>query len=356
MAGTIVTDRIESDASYASKVEIASPLVLSNTFAIPAGTVGAPALSPVGDTNTGIYFPAADAIGISTNGVDRVRVTSAGNVGIGTNTPLTSLDVVNLDTAIASGVKGLRVLSNINGVASTITLDHQRRTGDLATSAGIGPGITFRGFDGSNFQSMAGIFALSDGTVTNTSSPAAISFQTTPSGSTTSTERMRITGAGNVGIGTSSPNAKVDVRQPDAARALSTSGNANTQGTAQLHTIVRHYPVVSLGTKLIIPFVNQPNLASTTICRIMGHGARFNNAAPLGFTINFAVGHLSTLANLASWGGGGNFSSIAINGMNIEITFTTAYTSGTANGVYVTIEYMTNSISLSIDVANIAMN
>jgi hypothetical protein len=94
MAGTIICDRIESDASFPSSINIASPIIVSNTFAIPAGSVGAPALSPVGDTNTGIYFPAADAIGISTNGVDRIRVTSAGDVGIGTNTPGSKLDVL----------------------------------------------------------------------------------------------------------------------------------------------------------------------------------------------------------------------------------------------------------------------
>jgi hypothetical protein len=70
-------------------------MIVSNTFAIPAGSVGAPALSPVGDTNTGIYFPAADAIGISTNGVERIRVTSAGNVGIGTSSGSSKLTVSN---------------------------------------------------------------------------------------------------------------------------------------------------------------------------------------------------------------------------------------------------------------------
>jgi hypothetical protein len=34
MAGTIVTDRIESDASYASSVNIASPLVIANTISL----------------------------------------------------------------------------------------------------------------------------------------------------------------------------------------------------------------------------------------------------------------------------------------------------------------------------------
>jgi hypothetical protein len=62
------------------------------------------------------------------------------------------------------------------------------------------------------------------------------------------------------------------------------------------------------------------------------------------------------LSNLTAWGGGGNYSSIAINGMYVEITFTTAYTAGTDNGVYVCIEFMTNVEAYGIDVANIAMN
>ena len=43
-----------------------------------AGTVSAPALSTTGDTNTGIYFPAADNIGFATNGVIRGRWTTDG--------------------------------------------------------------------------------------------------------------------------------------------------------------------------------------------------------------------------------------------------------------------------------------
>jgi hypothetical protein len=38
MAGTIVTDRIESDASYASSVSIASPLVIANTISMANGS------------------------------------------------------------------------------------------------------------------------------------------------------------------------------------------------------------------------------------------------------------------------------------------------------------------------------
>ena len=42
--------------------------------------------------------------------------------------------------------------------------------------------------------------------------------------------------------------------------------------------------------------------------------------------------------------------------MNVEITFTSAYTSATADGIFVCIEYMTNVTAYSIDTPNISMN
>tara|TARA_B100001057_G_scaffold87953_3_gene83952 strand:- start:32282 stop:33361 length:1080 start_codon:yes stop_codon:yes gene_type:complete len=47
----------------------------------------------LGDTNTKIRFPAADTITAETAGSERLRVTSAGLVGIGTNNPVRKLDV-----------------------------------------------------------------------------------------------------------------------------------------------------------------------------------------------------------------------------------------------------------------------
>jgi hypothetical protein len=49
------------------------------------GTAAAPSITNTGDTNTGIFFPAADTFCISTSGTEQVRVDSSGSVGIGTS-------------------------------------------------------------------------------------------------------------------------------------------------------------------------------------------------------------------------------------------------------------------------------
>lgn len=192
---------------------------------------------------------------------------------------------------------------------------------------------------------------------------------------TLGTERMRITSGGNVLIGTTTDSGyKLDVNgsirgtstltlsgvaniyQASAARVLEISGNNNAQGNANWFTIVRSYPVVSSGTQLIIPITSQVNLNSTTLVRIMGHSSQYNVQTALGFSAYFSFGHTNSISNLTSWGLGGNVSSISISGMNIIVAFTTAYTSATANGIYATIEYMTNVPAYSINVSGIAMN
>lgn len=49
----------------------------------PDGSAAAPAISNTGDTNCGIYFPAADTIGFSTSGALALTLDPAGNLGLG---------------------------------------------------------------------------------------------------------------------------------------------------------------------------------------------------------------------------------------------------------------------------------
>jgi len=152
--------------------------------------------------------------------------------------------------------------------------------------------------------------------------------------------------------------ARLELTQTTAASQQRLVGNANAQGPAQVLRFMRQLPAVSLGTKIIIPFVNQGSLNMTTFVRLMGIGSQYNVSTSKGFSVDFSVGNTAagTLTGLIAWNGGGAFSSIAINGNQVEIILSQAYTSATASGVNISMEYMTPVESISIDLANVRMN
>lgn len=67
-------------------------LTLTGAGVLAAGTVTAPTLAPTGDSNTGLWFPAADTVAMSTGGSERLRINSTGQLGLGV-TPTAELDV-----------------------------------------------------------------------------------------------------------------------------------------------------------------------------------------------------------------------------------------------------------------------
>jgi hypothetical protein len=70
----------------------ASELTAAKTL-LGAGSAGAPSLTAIGDTNTGIFFPTADTIAFAEGGVETVRIDSSGRVGIGTPSPSQKFDL-----------------------------------------------------------------------------------------------------------------------------------------------------------------------------------------------------------------------------------------------------------------------
>ncbi len=73
----------------------------ATSIATGLGAVGTPAYTFTGDLNTGIWSPAADTVAVSTGGAERMRIDSAGFVGIGTSAPVKLVHVANGDQAQA---------------------------------------------------------------------------------------------------------------------------------------------------------------------------------------------------------------------------------------------------------------
>ncbi|MFN7014613.1 MAG: hypothetical protein ACK4ON_10135, partial [Bacteroidia bacterium] len=138
---------------------------------------------------------------------EKIRVQANGRVGIGTTTPSGQLDVVQV-------TNNPTTLFTNYGNVNEIYL--QRAQGSFTAPTIIGNnGVLGRiralGYDGATFQPGAQIAFEVDATSGSGDMPGRIVFSTTPDGSTTLTERMRINNAGNVGIGTNNPSARLHV-------------------------------------------------------------------------------------------------------------------------------------------------
>jgi hypothetical protein len=69
-------------------VNLSSPLTFS------AGTASLPSITFSGDTNTGVFAPAADTIGFTEGGAEAMRIDSGGNLNIGTTSTLGKTTII----------------------------------------------------------------------------------------------------------------------------------------------------------------------------------------------------------------------------------------------------------------------
>ena len=100
-----------------------STTAVSSSLAIdvPLGAVGTPSLTFTGDLNTGLFSPGADTVALVTGGTNRLHITSAGLVGIGTTSPGRLLSVQGIIGAYnSSGANDSQLLVYNNGTSSVI--------------------------------------------------------------------------------------------------------------------------------------------------------------------------------------------------------------------------------------------
>jgi hypothetical protein len=315
-----------------------------------AGTVSAPAITTSGDTNTGIFFPAADTIAFTEGGAESMRIDSSGLVGIGTSSPSTFGALLNVQTASTTAYalkvqtpgagatigntsnmvyfldsrgtandgfkfyarrfatggtwenQTMRLERNVDGAQSCgiiefspLSLDFYGNNGAKALTVGSnGIAVNIASSSSTTANSRLTIFnSESDGAQTITNAGllfanssgwaqagifpiggagfnGSLAFTTAASkgGSDfVTTERMRITSTGAVGIGTSSPANNLDV---------SSSGTTRIQATS---TGTSLYPgfVVKSGSALTFEFTQFSD----------GTGYIYNGAnAPITFATN----------------------------------------------------------------------
>jgi hypothetical protein len=168
------------------------------------------------DTTGDLWISNYNATGSRTT---RMAVSASGNVGIGTaNTPSNKDTVTPKFIVNGSGVAGsMQVVRNTTPGAGGGILELTATRGTdvnsytvLQSGDGLGS-VVFGGADGNEFVVAASVVAQVDGTPGDNDMPGRLIFNTTADGASSTTERMRITSTGNVGIGTASPTQKLTV-------------------------------------------------------------------------------------------------------------------------------------------------
>lgn len=164
---------------------------------------------------------------------------NTGNVGIGTSTPTTKLDVyngdiktnkaVNADSSAGTWARLAGTVGQLNlsrdGAGSTATFTSygsypvfafRRYSGSYGTKTAVLADeemgeINWKGYNGSAVNTGGAIGFYAGGNWSGSSYPTYITFKTVTSGTTTNSEKVRITDAGKVGIGTTAPDSTFHV-------------------------------------------------------------------------------------------------------------------------------------------------
>ena len=278
LMGDALNTSVPADGSVTS-----AKLAGSLNIGLGAGSVSTPSLFFSGDANTGIYSPGADQVAVATNVTGRLFIDSSGRLLVGTSTARSNFFGTTLSsltqTEGTGGAAGRGALSVINNDVSNnppYVLLGRSGAATLGSNAAVVSGsrlgtLTFHGADGTSFIEAATVAGEVDGTPGTNDMPGRLVFSTTADGAASPTERMRITSAGLVGVGTTSPGAPLDVVGNSNTVVL--SSNATDATTKEAKIQCRHYTNSEENVMLLYGYST-----STTNELYIGGGSSSQNA------------------------------------------------------------------------------
>ena len=159
----------------------------SATVEFADGSASTPSITNDGDTNTGIFFPAADTIAFAEGGTESMRLDSSGNLLVGAASAAAGKLVVK-DTASSNHVW---LVGRTSDGASSVSF---RNAADSASNARL--------------EAVSGYLAIE----------------------TNGSERARIDSSGNLGIGTTSPSQAITISRSSGATDIRLINTGSASG------------------------------------------------------------------------------------------------------------------------------
>jgi hypothetical protein len=221
--GTIVNADVNASAAIAG-TKIApnfgsQTITTTGVISSALGTAAAPSIAFTGDLNTGIFSPGADQVAVATNGVGRLFINSTGQVSINTASDGIGFAQIRVGNFTSSLTPNGYFLTASNGA--------------LASNTGWISGLTLE----SDAGGTPSVSLVAPNSTTAGAQTYQKAFEAAGSGAgqrsviyAGGTERLRITPAGLVGIGTSSPVNLLHV-QGDATFELNAGGQFAIRGS-----------------------------------------------------------------------------------------------------------------------------